>query len=196
MNINKLLKKIAIVLVTVGVSVIVFSSIDSTEIKADSLTNTSVYSEVKEINELNEILKEQSSKEPNAQAIKLTFKKVPTLKVTKNNLVTPVQLVSKLKGIKANHGKIQRFDFLMTNYYKKNNDKLSSIKINKLHKGDKGVLTMVVQIGGLKPGKKYTFLNSEWPEYDLDWKTSKADKKGKLPLSSYSVVKVPFVIKK
>ena len=55
---------------------------------------------------------------------------------------------------------------------------------------------MVVQIGGLKPGKKYTFLNSEWPEYDLDWKTSKANKKGKLPLSSYSAVKVPFVIKK
>lgn len=191
-----LLKKIAIVLVTVGVSVICFSSVDNTEIKADSLTNTSVDSEVKEINELNETLKEQSSKEPNVQAIKLTFKKVPTLKVTKNNLVTPVQLVSKLKDIKVNHGKIQRFDFLMTNYYKKNSGKLSAIKVNKLHKGDKGVLTMVVQIGGLKPGKKYTFLNSEWPEYDLDWKTSKANKKGKLPLSSYSAVKVPFVIKK
>lgn len=196
MNINMLLKKIAIVLVTVGVSVICFSSVDNTEIKADSLTNTSVDSEVKEINELNETLKEQSSKEPNVQAIKLTFKKVPTLKVTKNNLVTPVQLVSKLKDIKVNHGKIQRFDFLMTNYYKKNSGKLSAIKVNKLHKGDKGVLTMVVQIGGLKPGKKYTFLNSEWPEYDLDWKTSKANKKGKLPLSSYSAVKVPFVIKK
>ena len=115
-----LLKKIAIVLVTVGVSVICFSSVDNTEIKADSLTNTSVDSEVKEINELNETLKEQSSKEPNVQAIKLTFKKVPTLKVTKNNLVTPVQLVSKLKDIRVNHGKIQRFDFLMTNYYKKN----------------------------------------------------------------------------
>ena len=74
--------------------------------------------------------------------------------------------------------------------------KLSAIKVNKLHNGDKGVLTMVVLIGGLKPGKKYTFLNSEWPEYDLDWKTSKANKKGKLPLSSYSAVKVPFVIKK
>ncbi|WP_431462555.1 hypothetical protein QU408_06760 [Lactobacillus crispatus] len=196
MNINMLLKKIAIVLVTVGVSVICFSSVDNTEIKADSLTNTSVDSVVKEINELNETLKEQSSKEPNVQAIKLTFKKVPTLKVTKNNLVTPVQLVSKLKDIKVNHGKIQRFDFLMTNYYKKNSGKLSAIKVNKLHKGDKGVLTMVVQIGGLKPGKKYTFLNSEWPEYDLDWKTSKANKKGKLPLSSYSAVKVPFVIKK
>lgn len=196
MNINMLLKKIAIVLVTVGVSVICFSSVDNTEIKADSLTNTSVDSEVKEINELNETLKEQSSKEPNVQAIKLIFKKVPTLKVTKNNLVTPVQLVSKLKDIKVNHGKIQRFDFLMTNYYKKNSGKLSAIKVNKLHKGDKGVLTMVVQIGGLKPGKKYTFLNSEWPEYDLDWKTSKANKKGKLPLSSYSAVKVPFVIKK
>ena len=191
-----LLKKIAIVLVTVGVSVICFSSVDNTEIKADSLTNRSVDSEVKEINELNETLKEQSSKEPNVQAIKLTFKKVPTLKVTKNNLVTPVQLVSKLKDIKVNRGKIQRFDFLMTNYYKKNSGKLSAIKVNKLHKGDKGVLTMVVQIGGLKPGKKYTFLNSEWPEYDLDWKTSKANKKGKLPLSSYSAVKVPFVIKK
>ena len=196
MGIDKLFNKIAITFATVLLSVVCLISVSKTEVKADSSVNTASNAEVEEINQLNASLKEQSSSKSNVKAIKLVFKKVPTLKVTKKGLINTKQLVNELKGIKFNHGKIQRFDFLMTNYYKKNNGSLSAVKVNKLHKGNKGVLTMIVQIGGLKPGKKYTFLNSEWPAHDLDWKTSRANKNGQLPLSSYSVVKVPFVIKK
>ena len=196
MDIDKLFNKIAITFATVLLSVVCLISVSKTEVKADSSVNTASNAEVEEINQLNASLKEQSSSKSNVKAIKLVFKKVPTLKVTKKGLINTKQLVNELKGIKFNHGKIQHFDFLMTNYYKKNNGSLSAVKVNKLHKGNKGVLTMIVQIGGLKPGKKYTFLNSEWPAHDLDWKTSRANKNGQLPLSSYSVVKVPFVIKK
>ena len=189
----RILRKTVIYLTAILVCVICLSiwGVNSTQ-AADSFNSSN-----EEINKLNKKIEEFESKTPNPKATKLTFKKIRTLKVTKRNLTYPAQLVKKIRKIKVNHGKVQRFDFLMTNYYRKNKrGKLVGIKTNKLHKGSKGILTMVVQIGNLKPGRKYTFLNSSWPDYDLDWKTSKANKKGMLPLSSYSVVKVPFVVKK
>lgn len=194
----KLLKKMIIALIIFIGCTISFNVLENSVVKADTnSTNAELQKEIQQINQLSKLIDEQGSNKANINAIRLTFKKIPTLRVTKQNLIYPIQLVKKLGKIKVNHGKIQRFDFLMTNYYRRNKKgKLRSVKVANLHKSNKGILVMVVQISGLKPGEKYTFLNSNWPNYDLNWKTSKANKKGKLPLSSYSVVKVPFVIKK
>lgn len=176
-------------------------SSNSSSVKAAATTEThSALVKVDEnTHELNKLLYENESwgeDYPDPSAIKIEFKHIPTLKITKSTLNNPTSLTKKLKKVASNYGTIKSYDVFLTDVYKKDTKgKLVPTEVKKLRAGDKGEVAIVANLKNLNPGTKYTFLDLSWPGDDMIWTSERASEKGTLSDSAYPVVRIPFQIK-
>lgn len=129
---------------------------------------------------------------PDKDAIQITTKKVPTLKLKKSDL--KLNLDTKLKKVSLSVGKVKNYDFGLSQLYKKKGKLLVPAKATDFKANDKGVVTVVMNITNLKPNTKYTFIDLAFPGNDLLWRSDTTNKKGELSDFDYPIVQIPFVV--
>lgn len=187
----------------VGAALLAISSISLTSNSVKAATSTETHSTLVKVDEntheLNKLLYESESwgeDYPDPSAVKIKFKNIPTLRITKATLSNSTSLSKKLKKVTSSHGTIKSYDTFLVKVYKKDvKGKLVPTEVKKLKSGDKGEIAIVINLKNLKPGTKYTFLDLSWPGDDMIWTSEKASEKGTLSDSAYPVVRVPFQIK-